>query len=270
MNYPPTVLPFAMTYGKACLLVGGAPLVQEISPGNPAARGARTEIRVSLSANGELSGFILCEPQGDKAAETRATFAGFGDDRRAEFIHAALARFAPTAQVASYSISDLTDLAIPVAVQVRFAAPEYARRDSSRLIVGIPETPFNFGRLAFDTTWTTIQYPLRMPPRSRCETLVTVVLPEGYALAALPSPLIIDNPYVHIEISNRLNAHSWNWEQIVEIKQDVLPASDYALVRDAFRSAGQLQKRQATFSLKPPPKKVPERGGVRRRHRPTR
>ncbi|MCX6600331.1 MAG: DUF3857 domain-containing protein [bacterium] len=234
-DYPPGVLPYACTFGKGCMLLAGTPLLLDVPAGSPESRGARTEMRLKLAADGTLSGTITCLPQGDLAAEARQMFKHLGTQEYDQYARNTLSRIGPGA-VTSFSISDPGDLSKPVVVTLGFESPDYAERQEDTMLLSLPANPFEFAVSGFSATLPEVRCPVQLPPRWRVTTDVSLSLPDGYKVSYLPPPLVVQNPYVFIEISARQGPAGITWATTVEIKADKVPVADYPVLRDAYET----------------------------------
>jgi hypothetical protein len=230
--YPPGEIPYACTYGKGCMLLAGTPLLLDVPRGSPESRGARTEMHLNLADDGTLSGTIICLPQGDLAANARGLFKNQNDQKRDAYAQSATVRIKPESVVTSFSVTDPGDLSMPLKVTLGFTSPDYAVRKGDSLQVEMPSCPFDFGLSGLSASLPVVRYPVQLPPRRRVTTEISLALPEGYAVTC-PPPLIVQNPYVFIEISAHQGVATLDWTSIVEIKADEVPVSDYPLLRDA-------------------------------------
>jgi len=120
-EYPPGTPPIHATYGTGCMLTNIAPMLLAVPTGPASDRGATNEIRTDLSADGTLSGFVVCSPVGDNAAQARWILGSQDNDDRQVFAQEAARRFCDSATVTELLISDVADLSEPVRVRLGFA-----------------------------------------------------------------------------------------------------------------------------------------------------
>ena len=234
--YPPGELPYVCTYGKGCMLLAGTPLLIDVPSGSPESRGARTEMRLNLAEDGTLSGIITCVPSGDLAAEARRLFKEQDTQERADYAQTAASRIKPGSTVTSFSVSDPGDLSKPVTVTLGFETPGFAERQENTMLLPLPANPFDFAVSGFVATLPEVRYPVQLPPRRRMTTEVSISIPDDFKVSFLPPPMVVQNPYVFIEMSAREASAGIRWTTTVEIKGDKVPVADYPVLRDAYET----------------------------------
>ncbi len=245
----PGTLPYADTYGKGCMLLAGTPMLIDIPWNDPNSYGATNTFFLELSTNGELSGFVVCKPQGDLAAQARNLL----DDRAGERDSMAVAfasKITADARVSGFTFSNIADYSEPVSVRMDFVAPGFGSRKHRKMRMEIPNSPFTFGQSGFLPISDEVRYPVALPGRMRIVTECVISIPEGYQVSILPPPLIIENPYVSIETNARLGEGTIRWSYVEQIKADSIPVEDYVTVRDSYRNLSLTKNRQIVFSKK--------------------
>jgi hypothetical protein len=231
---PPGELPYACTYGNGCMLVAGAPLLVHV-PYAGLSTPTHSEIRGSLSLAGDFSGFAECAPQGDQAGEARRLFMNAGNTERDVWARAAVQAIGPTATVSDFSVSNVADLASPVKIRMQFDSPDFAAPKRDSLLITVPYNPFDFAECAFDTE-SYVRYPQGFSTHGKMVTEYGITLPLGYKPALAPAAVIIENPYVYVELSSRVLPQGFELTETIQTKADVVPVGDCAAVRDAFRA----------------------------------
>ncbi|MBU0508105.1 DUF3857 domain-containing protein [bacterium] len=234
--YPPGMLPYADTYGMGCMLLPGIPLIESVPPGPTAMRGARTEIRATLTSTGDLSGRLTCIPRGDQTAQVRARFRDLSSEDCGLFAESAAGRIRPGTRVTNFSVSNVVDLSAPVVVSLGFESPNYATRENGHLLMEIPLAPFEFARPDFFPSLPEVRYPVKLPGRAQFIGEFTLTIPDGFQVAAVPPTLLIDNPFVRMEVHSRRGEATMTWTQTIEIKADLVPPGEFATVRQAFEA----------------------------------
>ncbi len=248
--YPPGSLPYNRTYGFACLLTTGAPALSSIWPGEPAARGVTSELRATLKSNGDLSGTVYCTPLSGFAARARQTFKNLKSQEEDIFFQQTVSAFGQGSTSSSHEFTDPADLTTPFTISMMFDAPEYAVLQEDLLIFELPGIPFGFAGSGFYPSLPEVRYPVQLPGRYRSTTDYSIVLPKEYGVAYLPAPVIIDNPYVYLEIGAKERENILTWYQVVEFKQDRCSVEDYQILRGAFQAFAQPKIRLALMEKK--------------------
>lgn len=234
--YTPGTLPYRCTYGKGCMLVGGAPLLVKVSQGINELDGTKTVIRATLNENGDLSGEAESQPIGDFAARARAEFKDQKDQERDIYAQGAAARIGAGTTVTSFSVSDPGDLVKPVSVKLGFDSPGFAVHQEDMVLVNVASNPFDFATTGFYPSLPTVRYPVQLPGRSQSSTEFVMTIPNGYKVTYLPPPVIIENPFVHIELIAKQAGQNLTWLQTVKIKADQVSLADYQTLRDAYQN----------------------------------
>jgi hypothetical protein len=241
-SYAPGDLPHACSYGMGCALVAGTPLIMKV-PQTGDSLATRTEIRASLDPSGGLSGFAEGSPHGDAAAHVRQAFLNAGNQARNEYAQRTVRRFGSEARVTEFYMSNVADMVTPLTTRVNFDCPGASHVDSGRLILQIPDSPFDFADCSLDTT-VARRYPAEFPVHGRFITECGITVPQDYKLISWPPPLIIQNPYVYIELSIRILPQGLEWTKSVHVKADQIPVADYPAVRAAFEAVEAEKNRQ--------------------------
>lgn len=246
-HFEPGTLPYSCTYGKACLLTHGAPLLLELGRGDPGIRGARTEIVATLTPGGDLRGSASCTPFADLAARARAALKDQKQQEREIYTQQMGSRIGQGTLVTSFTTTDPSDLVLPFVARIEFESPGYAvvqgaeatkgrSKFKPMMFVEFPANPFDFGVSGFYPSLPEVKYPILLPIRSKFITDISLEVPDGFSLTYVAPPLVVENAYLHLERMMRHSDRTLTWTQIVEIRADKVPLSDYALVREAYQS----------------------------------
>ncbi len=261
--YPPGDLPHACTYGMGCMLVAGAPLITKVAPVGES-EATRTEIRASLDSVGNLSGWVECNPRGGQAARARQVFGSMGNGARSAYSARVVRQIGLTATVQEFALSNVADVVAPATVRVKFNCTGFATPVSGGMAMSIPDSPFDFADCDFDTT-AEVSYPVEFRCHGSVVSECGITLPLGYRLASLPPPLIIENRYVHLELSGRLLPNGFEWTKTIEIKADHVPVADYPVVRAGFQAVESPQNRRLVIAPVRSPKSNPHKTPGRQR-----
>ncbi len=234
--YPPGELPYSRTYGYGCMILPGAPILIEVEPGTPASRGVSTDLSLTLSREGDISGSVSCLPKGGFAARARRDFKNLKAQEEDIYFQQTVASFGQGTKETRHEFSDPADLVVPFTISLGFETPEYAVRQDDLMIFELPGVPFSFASSGFYPSLPEVKYPVQLPGLVRIETTYSIALPDAYGVAYLPAPVIVENPYVYLELIARQQGHLVTWTQTVEYKADRCPVSDYRSLREAFQS----------------------------------
>ncbi len=248
--YSPGDLPYSRSFGKACLLSHGMPLLAPIPPSPIEKRSTKTTMQLALAPNGDLTGTVICEPRGHFAASARATFKDQKQQERDIYFQRVVSRFGQGSKTTRFDMTDPADMAANFAVTMGFESPGYGVKQDDLLLVEVPSNPFNFGTTGFYPSLPQVKYPINLPSRGRAETEIIVSLPAGYKISYLAPPLIVDNKYIHLELSATPGQESVTWRAMTEIKADKVPLEDYPAVREAYETYALPKNRLAILEEK--------------------
>ncbi|MDD5088663.1 MAG: DUF3857 domain-containing protein [bacterium] len=238
---PPGELPASDSYGMGCLLVGGAPLLLTVPLTVPE---VRTEIRTSLSENGDLEGTQTYLPQGYVAAQVRADLAPLTADELQRFAQSSLSRWDGAARLTDLRVSNTADLLEPVAIELRFERQNAAARKRKRMSMAVPSASFDSVRARLSALSSETCFPIMLPPPCRVTRTLSLTIPAGWRFFELPPMLLIDNPFLRIEITARMSETVLHWTEIIEIKRDIVPVADFPTVRESVQTSFQPQYQQ--------------------------
>ncbi len=248
--YSPGELPYSRSYGKACILTHGMPLLTPITPSPIESRSAKTTMQLALAQNGDLSGTVVCEPRGHFAASARANFKDQKQLERDIYFQRVVSRFGQGSKTTKFDMSDPADMATNFAVTMGFESPGYAVKQDDLLLVEVPSNPFSFGTTGFYPSLPEVKYPINLPARGRAQTEIIMNIPAGYKVSYLAPPLIVDNKYLHLELSAVPGQESITWRAMTEIKADKVPLIDYPAVREAYETYALPKNRLAILEEK--------------------
>lgn len=236
-NFLPGTYPYNRTYGKACVLTDGVPLLMKLPSGPAAERGAETTIRGVLNNDGDLeNGVVISQPEGDRASRARRLFKDQKQKEREIYFQQAASDIGRGTLVTEDYISDPVDLTEPFIVRMGFESPGLAVIQDDLILLDIPVNPFGFALSGFYPALPEVRYPIRLPGQSLLKTTIEIDIPDGYKISYLPPPLVISNPYLSMELIPKEGEKSIICSQIVEFKQDKVPLADYQQIREAFQT----------------------------------
>lgn len=228
-------LPYSRYYGKACLLADGSPLLLKLPLGERAKRGAETTMQLTLAETGDVSGTAQCKPLMGYAATARAQFKDIKEQEKEIYFQQLAAGFGQGSKVTSNQYTDPADLAAQFAIEIGFSSPGYAVKQEDLLIMELPGNPFEFGVTGFFPSMPEAKFPIQLPGQARVTTEYSIELPAGYDVAYMPAPLVIENPYVYLELTPKRVENLVKWTQVVEIKAEQVPVTDYADLRAGYQ-----------------------------------
>jgi hypothetical protein len=249
-NYLPGALPYRCTFGMGCTLMDGAPMLLKVPAGSIESRSVRTEIKATLSALGDLSGYAACRPFGGFGARARSVFKDQKQQEQDIFAQRAVSRISQGTKMTEFVFSDPIDLTTNFVTKLGFQSPGYGVRQQDMLLVELPTNPFVFGTTGFYPSLPEVHYPVELPPQSRASTVVELTIPDNFIVSYLPPPLIVENPYLSLVLQPELQGQKLTWTQTLEIKADIVPKADYGMIRDVFERLSLQKNRLAILEEK--------------------
>ena len=254
-NYLPGSLPFSDTFGSGCMLMDGAPLLLKVPLGEIESRTVRTEMDLKISAEGDLEGTVTSRTQGDYGATARSSFKNQKQQELKINEQKCAARIAHGTEVTKFVYTDPNDLTVPFLVSMNFTATGYSERQQDLLLFDLPENPFTFTEAGLEFGLKEIRYPVQLPPQGRMSTELRISIPDNFDVSYLPQLLVIDNPYLYIEVRPEVKGTMINWLQVIEIKADNIPITEYQTVRSAYERLELKKNRIVIFEKNSKPTK---------------
>lgn len=133
-------------------------------------------------------------------------------------------------------VSDLKDLAEPVSIKQKIDAPDFAVTQGDMMIVRIPGVPYNFAGSGVRPTLAERKLPFEVPCEMKSSYRVDITVPAGYEVARLPEKLSIETEVADLELTCKWadRARTITWEQMVVMKERVVPLDRYAEFKRGF------------------------------------
>jgi len=232
----PSEISYGRTMGTACQLILGAPLLGPTSELVKTDRRSSVHMSVAIDSLGTLAGGADCEVVADFAASARATFTDQKAIEREIYFQRAASRIGQGCEVITSDVSDPKALTQPMRVSLNFSCPDFAVKQGDLMLVDIPVSPFSFAAAGFYPSLPEVKYPVDMPMKCTIEQAIIISYPAGYRVAYLPNRLLVDNPFMSIEVMPSQLADRIEWKQTVTYKQDIVKTDEYPTLRKAFEN----------------------------------
>jgi hypothetical protein len=203
--------------------------------GNLADRGAVSELSLTVKENGDVTGSARCAPRSGFAAAARSRFKDIKEQELDIYFQQMISSFGQGSKVSNHVHTDPADLVKPFEISLQFESAGYGVRQDDLLILELPGNPFEFGTTGFFPSMPEVHFPIQLPGQARVTTEFSIEIPRGFDVAFLPSPLLIENPLVYLELKPKRVENLIRWTQIVEIKGERVAVEDYAAIRDAYQ-----------------------------------
>lgn len=211
------------------------------------ARGKTGEEVFDLAPDGSLTARVLNRYTGLYEAGLRGVWKQVPEPLRPQIMQQYLNGIAPGARLGSFDLPDPQDLGTPFTLQFAYVLPDYAVRAGDYRILQIPDRERAFAEVSLEHR----RYPLAYPTTEATHRELTVRLPPGWQLVALPPPLEIDSRHVRYAESCRLENGTLHMAVDYERRSQRIPAGDYAAYRRTLQRIEEATRRPFYF-LAPP------------------
>jgi transglutaminase-like putative cysteine protease len=200
----------------------------------PASNGIRRTAKLTLSPTGTLSGEVVDERVGDRAAEQREFLRTVNSDKeRVKFIESLLSHSLSTYNLTKASVSDLPDTNKPFTYRYTFVAERYARPAGDLLLV----RPRVLGSESSDLLETkeARNFPVEFSGPSLNSNAFEITLPAGYEVDDLPPPVDIDYSFASYHSKTEAAGNKLKYTRTLEIKELSVPMEKMDELKKFYR-----------------------------------
>lgn len=196
----------------------------------PASARIERTVEARLDPSGRLAARLVTEYFGQSGSSVRYLTRQGGMDQLKKNLERAYSRRLGGMTLDKISPDDhASENRMELAVEV--AVGQFGQFMQQKMLVVKP------GTLAPDTDYVFSnkerKLPVRLESRQRQDSVV-LQLPPGFAVDELPDPVEIDSPYGAYRATWKTGQGSVTFQQSLQIKEIVAPASDYSKVKDFF------------------------------------
>lgn len=163
------------------------------TPAAPSKPGKQVELTGALGADGVLTGTGVETYQGYEAAAITNALTTLSPTQRDQALQSALSRYFGGASLSSVKVDMEERMGAPVKVRYQFTAPNYARREGDKLVLGSLTFPAYLGRRFVEVGARKI--PLYIEGTERTDTHVALTLPAGMKVQNPLGPATVKGPY---------------------------------------------------------------------------
>lgn len=221
------------------------------TPGTGSADGKQVALRLSLGADGTLTGAGEERYLGLDAAFLKAGLERLNDEQRRQAIEAAIARTFDNATLSEFAIDEKEDPLAPLSIRYRFAAPGFARADGERLVASRGLYPANLARRFLSLFER--KTPLLVPNPEALELKAEIELPEGMSLAGPPASVQLKSPFGQFERKEQKAPRRLVvWEKL-QMKMARVSPGEYPAFGDFVANVDKAQAREWVFERNPLP-----------------
>ena len=185
----------------------------------------RATVRI-ISAGGNAKVSTDWHIQGQEAAAFRQTF--FQEGKRAEILTAYINALSAGSKLLDFTFNDLTDRQVPVQVKTTFEAMRFARKVADKLVIRPKQS---FQMTARYTARDIRHYDIFLRYPNTVTSRETYLIPEGFAVAALPKPAEMDTPWMRYQLKSTQEDRAVTVEKTLITKVVSIRREDYSDLR---------------------------------------
>jgi hypothetical protein len=202
-----------------------------------------------IQEDGSIKADIVIDTTGAYSAIYREIFKSFSPEERETVLQSIINFVYPGAELREWEISELTDLNIPVSLNISIEAPRYGEMSEGMLFFKLP------GRISILPTaqlaiWVgkdERRYPLQLDylsSTSRIERMGEIVVPKGY-LIRLPKNLSLVTANGSFSIDYEKVDEKIIYNGRLEFCTPIVPVSEYRDLKNLINAVVQEEEKQA-------------------------
>ena len=198
---------------------------------------------VHLETNGDAFAEVRTRYTGNQQDGVRRSLATATGRERETWLHASID--APSFAVRSADFSGVTARQPEVAVRMDLDLPSYASRTGRRLFLR-PRLLDGWAYVpppAAERTQPVVLFPY---PLAQADT-IRYILPDGYAVEALPDSVMISEPFGSYRATVAVSEGKLVYHRRFEITEPRLPAAQYAAVRSFLSAVARADRNKAVL-----------------------
>jgi transglutaminase-like putative cysteine protease len=223
-------LPLEEQGSYALIVAGPNGVLAQMPVLSAVANRIESNIEASIDATGRLNAKVQRRYHGQSAVSVRATEKLEGAAELKKRFEGSYARLLPASSISALSTAGNSEESL-LNVNLDLAADRFGQVMQGRLFVIRPGLLTSGGEYFF--TSKTRKSPVELEADLRHDSIV-IKVPEGFKLDELPPPAKIASPYGTLEATWTVKDGQIVMQETLEITETVVPASDYAKVRDFF------------------------------------
>jgi len=195
------------------------------------ARRIESSVEATLDPKGKLEARVQRQYAGQSGIFLRELERLRGNAEVKKRFETAFSRRVPAATLSRVTTQTHAD-ANELSVDLDLAADRFGQVMQGRLLVVRPGLLASGGEYSFVSKQRTA--PIELEADLRHDS-IRIKLPAGFKLDEFPAPAKIESPYGSLEASWKVENGEIVMEETLEVRQSVVPASEYAKVRDFFQ-----------------------------------
>ena len=214
----------------------------------PATNGIRRTAKLVLNDAGTLSGDVIDQRVGDRAAEQREFLRTVSNDKeKVKFIESLLSHSLGTYYLTKASVSNPSDPSQPFTYQYSFVAERYARPAGELLLV----RPRVLGSESSDILETkeARNFPVEFGGTSLDSNVFEIAVPARYEVDDLPPPVDLDYGFASYHSKTEFSNYTLKYTRVFEIKELTVSLAKIADLKQLYRAIANDERNTAV--LKP-------------------
>lgn len=187
-----------------------------------------SRLKLQLSGQGNLWGEIYTELNGFYDRRARRCLKNKTNKEKDIWVQGVISSIAANAKLISCSISDLTDLTMPVELDAYFEAKQYASVTDGTIQLFLPSNPFGFTTPSNYVSLSERKYPLIIRPPRVIQYQVELEFPEELAVDYLPQNGIWENEFAKSYVwCEELTPHKIVYNSELVFKKQRIETNEY-------------------------------------------
>ncbi|MFO8086362.1 MAG: DUF3857 domain-containing protein [Bacteroidales bacterium] len=214
----------------------------------------KLNIQTEIHSNGDLSGTLILEAEGQSDAAIRRAFTSGPVNTWNHYLKRQLKQLNPKAQIQSMDYGDPYDYSNPIKITMQFAIPEYAVIMNEKLYLNPLGTQKLFNSASYHRYFNTNIKNRKYPFKDRCSRLVqineTIKLPDNAVIISKPANLQGRSQAADYDLSYTTEKPVLHLSQKLSFKKRVYNANEWAGYKAAVKAQNEYEKQPVIINLK--------------------
>lgn len=196
----------------------------------------------AVDRNGTLEATSTLTLAGDRAMTARAALARGGDVAWAESL--VRERFGNEATVLSAKVQGASDCAAPLAIEMRYRVPAYAKSEGDRLRC---PTPFLERTGTAPLPAAERQVPAELPYGGASHEDVTVTLPEGFVIEGVPAQASSRGSELTAKFTHTAGKGSYTASRDLKVRETLVQSQDLDKLRSFLEAVAEADRAESVL-----------------------
>lgn len=201
----------------------------------PAENGVDLSQKIVIKSDGGADNTAEVVMRGQAGQEIRASVRTLKMDQRKEMMERLAASFAAGGKVGDFTLPDGDSKEGPFVMKMTLAAPRYAKKTSSLLLLPMPNCVVS-GTKRSPYTKDKRVYPIVSEDSSQLKSDTVFTLPAGYTIEDVPADIDLVSPLqeYHRKSTRSADGRTLTVSDVFMEKPGTSPASDYAKIKTFY------------------------------------